>query len=170
MVKTMSLNELHKISLEISLGRALIKAQIISDNTSHKAAHNYTKRILHAIDVYKLNCLVYERFYKNPSEYISLEYGTFPEKHIIHFIVDGIRLLMSCDEKSGIWTATRVFIGDFEGFENTVQKHKLRYLFKYPNPDYESTLLYGIRPTQDVWVYQLDCLKVKELECEYELY
>lgn len=166
MVVTMSLNKLQKTILE----RALIKAKIISTDASPKMSTNYTQCILHVIDVYRLTCLASERFYEAPSEYISLEYGVLPDKHIIHFLIDGVRLLMSCDEKSGIWSATRVFIGDFEGFENTVQKHGLQYLFKYPNSDYGNTFLYGIRPTQDVWVYKLDCLKGKELEFEYESY
>jgi len=148
------------------LKKTLIKANIIKGNNSSKE-YKYISAVLNSISRYDLICLECERFFEDPTEHIGLEYGSFPDTHILHFLVDGIRLLMSYDDNSKKWTVIRVFLGSFEGFEEIIRRHNLPYLFKYPNPEYGDTLE-GIPSTKDVFVFQLGHEKIKELEYEYE--
>lgn len=150
------------------LRKALIKANVIKGDGNSKE-YKYTSAVLNSISMYNLICLECERFFEDPAEHIALEYGAFPDKHILHFLVDGIRLLMSYDDNSKKWIATRVFLGSFEGFEEIVQNYNLPYLFKYPNPEYSDVFIEEIlSSTKDIFVFQLVDEKVKELELEYE--
>ena len=155
-----------KSGQKILLKKALIKANVIKGD-GNSEEYEYINAIFNTIYLYKLICLECERFFEEPSEHIELEYGEFPDKHILHFLVDGIRLLMTYDENAKKWTATRVFLGSFKGFEEVIQRHDLPYLFKYPNPEY-GEILEGIPPTKDIFVFQLVQEKIKELEYEYE--
>lgn len=166
--KRLHMPMLHKLQ-KILLKKALIKAKVIKGD-GNLDEYKYIDAIFRSISVCKLICLECERFFEEPAEHIELEYGSFPDKHILHFLIDGIRLLMSFDGDSKKWTVTRVFLGSFEGYEEIIAKHSLPYLFKYPNPEYGDFLIEGIPSTKDIFVFQLADEKIKELEYEYEFF
>ena len=159
------------MSVKHKLEKALIAAKIIEGDDNIEKC-NYTSAIYQSISLDKLICFECKKIFEDPAKYIELEYGAFPDEHILYFMIDEIRLLMSYDDDTKKWTATRVFLMAFEGLEKIVQAHDLEYLFKYPNPEYDSLItLEGIRPTKDIFVFHVIPEKIKKLEeHEYAYY